>query len=97
MAQEAFDKSGKFRNRIDQLARQSYLTAPALATAFGPMPNGFPAVTGSAGQLNPAFSRWLQGCPEVWDQCSPNYDDWRRWQDWMAAHSSGPKGTEPED
>jgi len=27
MAQDAFDKSGKFRNRIDQLARQTYLTA----------------------------------------------------------------------
>ena len=27
MAQEAFDKSGKFRNRIDQLARQTYLTS----------------------------------------------------------------------
>jgi len=27
MAQDAFDKSGKYRNRIDQLARQTYLTA----------------------------------------------------------------------
>ena len=27
MAQEAFDHHGKYRNRIDQLARQSYLTA----------------------------------------------------------------------
>lgn len=26
MAQEAFDKSGKFRNRIDQLARTAFLT-----------------------------------------------------------------------
>lgn len=68
-----------------------------LAMASGPTPNGSPAGTGSAGQLNPALSRWLQGCPEAWDRCSPNYDDWRKWQDFMAAHSNGPRGIEQED
>jgi hypothetical protein len=122
MAQEAFDKSGKFRNRIDQLARQTYLAfwptpmagtpvqkgyneagntdssrkTVALVTDGGETPSGSPAGTGKCGQLNPAHSRWLQGCPEAWDRCSPNYDDWRKWQDFMAAHSSGPRGTAPE-
>ncbi|WP_231038801.1 hypothetical protein [Nitratidesulfovibrio oxamicus] len=38
MAQEAFDKSGKFRNRIDQLARTAFLSGwatPAAADGNG--------------------------------------------------------------
>jgi hypothetical protein len=70
MAQEAFDKSGKFRNRIDQLARQSYLTDPAQLTASGATPSGSHAGTGKQGQLNPALSRWLMGLPPAWDDCA---------------------------
>ncbi len=60
------------RDRMDQLPRQ----------VFGAMPNGSPAGTGKPGQLNPALSRWLQGHPIAWDECSPE------WSSWLAATGS---------
>jgi hypothetical protein len=46
-----------------------------------------PAGTGScAGSvLNPAFSRWLQGYPATWDECSPHWQEWSRLQDAIAS------------
>jgi hypothetical protein len=36
----------------------------------GPISNGSPAETGSGGQLNAAFSRYLMGYPTAWCQAA---------------------------
>lgn len=63
MAQEAFEKSGKFRNRIDQLPRQ------AMFLTSGNPSNSSTASTENRGVLNPALPRWLMGFQAEWDSC----------------------------
>lgn len=43
---------------------------PDLAAIVGLMSSGSPAGTGSGGQLNPDFTRWLMGLPPEWDDCA---------------------------
>jgi hypothetical protein len=60
MSTTGVNPDGTERSRLDQLPRQAGLTL-----------NGSPAQTEKPGQLNPAFSRWLMGYPEEWDDCAP--------------------------
>lgn len=50
--------------------------------------------TASNGVLDAAFSRWLMGFPEAWDEASPNYDSWRSVQEEIAQGDSKDMGTQ---
>lgn len=63
MAETGTNPDGSTRTRLDQLPRQA-------ALASGQAPSGSTAETAKPGQLNPAFSLWLQGYPTEWARCA---------------------------
>lgn len=64
MSEIGVDPDGSTRSRLDQLPRQAQL-ADSGATATGGT-----AGTGSGGQLEPGYSRWLQSLPRVFCDCA---------------------------
>jgi hypothetical protein len=64
MSESGVDPDGSTRSRLDQLPRQAQLAASG-ATATGGT-----AETASTGQLDPAYSRCLQGLPPEFCDCA---------------------------
>jgi len=64
MNESGVDPDGSHRMRLDQLPQQAQLAGS------GETATGGGAETGSTGQLNPDYSRWLQGFPAVWGSCA---------------------------
>jgi hypothetical protein len=56
-------------NSLEQVEVNCLLGRQALLTASGETLSGSGAKTTSSGQLNPAFSLWLQGLPTGWASC----------------------------
>jgi hypothetical protein len=66
------------------------------ALASGTPTTSSTAATTSSGALCPGHSRWLQGFPETWDQCSPNFEQWATTQKLLASSSATPAATAPD-
>ena len=64
MSETGVDPDGSTRSRLDQLPRQAQLADSGLTATGGT------EGTKSTGQLDPAYSRWLQGLPAEWDVCA---------------------------
>lgn len=78
MATEATNPNGSLRKRVVQLPRQAQL-------ASGQTSESFLAQTAKRGVLDAAFSRWLMGFPETWDEASPNWESWQEVQEVIAS------------
>ena len=64
MSESGVDPDGSTRSRLDQLPRQAQLADS------GPTATGGTGAMASTGQLDPAYSRWLQGLPPVFCDCA---------------------------
>lgn len=64
MSESGVDLDGSTRSRLDQLPRQAQL-ADSGQTAIGGT-----GEMANTGQLDPAYSRWLQGLPPEWCDCA---------------------------
>lgn len=64
-----------------------------VALISGPTAEPSHAPTKSRGVLDAAFSRWLMGFPEKWDEASPNWQNWYAVQDAIARGESKATGT----
>ena len=62
MSETGVDPDGSIRTRLDQLPRQAQLADSGLTATGGT------SATNAIGQLNAAYSRWLQGLPAVFDK-----------------------------
>lgn len=67
-AHDAMHPNGRGNEMADRHHRPHSLPNQAI---LGPTASGSPAATGGRGQLNPAFSLWLQGYPIAWLNCAP--------------------------
>jgi hypothetical protein len=63
----------------------TYNARPLSEQVLGATTASSPASTERRGVLDAAFSRWLMGFPETWDEMSPNYDAWRSVQERIAS------------
>lgn len=63
---------------------------PARLTASGQLLTGSSAEMANGGQLSPAHSRWLMGCPSAWESSIPGFTDWQKWQVFLRQASSVP-------
>lgn len=75
MSDTGTNPDGSHRSRMDQLPRQVHglISEPSTASTAG------------KGVLDPAFARWLMGFPEIWDLCSPKFENWQQVQDAIAS------------
>lgn len=82
-AEQALERKRRARENGSRIGVSvTALSHQAQSAGSGQTPSGSPVGTGSTGQLNPAFTRWLQGFPAGWDDCAP--------QETRSSHRSRP-------